>query len=48
MICTCPAAPALPDIPEVICAESLGQIQKVAFQRLYKDDGTKKQFHRSR
>ena len=44
MICTCPAAPALPDIPEVICAESLGQIQKVAFQRLYKDDGTRNSF----
>ena len=45
MICTCPAAPALPDIPEVICSESLGQIQKVAFQRLYKDDGTRNSFN---
>lgn len=43
-ICPCPAAAALPDIPNVICAETFGQIQKVAFQRLRKDDGTKNSF----
>jgi hypothetical protein len=34
----------LPDIPAVKCAESFGQIQKVAFQRLTKDDGSKNSF----
>lgn len=38
--CKCPASAALPDIPAVQCAESFGQIQKVIFQRLKKDDGT--------
>lgn len=42
--CKCPAAAALPDIPAVNCAESFGQIQKVAFQRLTKDDGSKNSF----
>lgn len=44
MICKCPAATALPDIPAVTCPESFGQIQKVAFQRLMKDDSTKNFF----
>ena len=44
IICKCPAATSLPDIPAVKCAESFGQIQKVAFQRLTKDDGTKNSF----
>lgn len=34
MICKCPRAAALPDIPQFDCPESFGQIQKVAFQRL--------------
>lgn len=42
--CPCPAGAALPDIPNVVCAETFGQIQKVAFQRLRKDDGTKNSF----
>ena len=32
--CQCPAAAALTTIPAQGCAESFGQIQKVAFQRL--------------
>lgn len=44
MICKCPAGAALPDVPEIKCAETFGQIQKVAFQRLTKDDGTKNSF----
>ena len=44
MICQCPAAAALPTIPAVTCPESFGQIQKVAFQRLLDDDGTKNKF----
>lgn len=43
-ICKCPAAAALPNIPDFMCAESFGQIQKVAFQRLYKDNGGKNSF----
>lgn len=44
MICKCPAAAALPDVPAITCAETFGQIQKVAFQRLTKEDGTKNSF----
>lgn len=44
LICTCPAAAALTDIPAVQCPENFGQIQKVAFQRLKKADGTKNAF----
>lgn len=34
----------MPDIPAFKCAESFGQIQKVAFQRLFNDDGNKNSF----
>lgn len=44
MICKCPAGTALPDVPAITCSESFGQIQKVAFQRLTKDDGSKNSF----
>lgn len=44
MICKCPAGTALPDIPVSNCPESFGQIQKVAFQRLYKSKGEKNSF----
>lgn len=43
-ICKCPAAAALPNIPNFTCAESFGQIQKVAFQRLTKATGEKNSF----
>lgn len=43
-ICKCPAAEALPNIPNFTCAESFGQIQKVAFQRLYKNTDQKNSF----
>ena len=39
-MCSCPAATALTTIPAAPCAESFGQIQKVAFCRLRKADGT--------
>ena len=42
-ICKCPAA-SLPNIPNFTCAESFGQIQKVAFQRLYKNTGGRNSF----
>lgn len=44
MICKCPAAAAIPTIPVANCVESFGQIQKVAFQRLVKDNVTKNAF----
>ena len=44
LVCTCPAAAALTTIPKVSCPENFGQIQKVAFQRLTKADGTKNSF----
>lgn len=43
-ICKCPAATALTDIPAVTCTESFGQIQKVAFQRIYSSGTTKNSF----
>ena len=43
-ICSCPAASALTTIPNVACAETFGQIQKVAFMRLKKADGTVNSF----
>ena len=43
-LCACPAATALTTIPAVGCAESFGQIQKVAFMRLKKADGTVNSF----
>lgn len=45
LICQCPAASALTTIPNVACPESFGQIQKVAFQRLRKADGTANSFN---
>lgn len=44
LTCKCPAAVALETIPAVKCAESFGQIQKVAFQRLRNDLGAKNSF----
>ena len=43
-LCACPAATALTTIPAASCAESFGQIQKVAFMRLKKADGTVNSF----
>ena len=41
LICQCPAAAAITTIPNVVCPENFGQIQKVAFQRLRQADGTR-------
>ena len=43
-LCTCPAASALTTIPAAGCPESFGQIQKIAFVRLAKSNGTKNGF----
>ena len=47
LTCQCPPPTALPDIPCVMCSERFGQIQKVAFQRLRADDGTRNGFPKS-
>ena len=44
LICQCPAAAAIATIPNVTCPENFGQIQKVAFQRLYKANGVRNSF----
>ena len=44
LICQCPAAAAITTIPAVVCPENFGQIQKIAFQRLKKADGTVNSF----
>ena len=44
LICQCPAGAAITTIPNVVCPENFGQIQKVAFQRLRKADGTANKF----
>lgn len=41
IVCQCPANAALSTIYKVVCPESFGQIQKVAFQRLYQANGTR-------
>lgn len=38
--CGCPAGAHIPDLDIVECKESLGQLQKVAFQRIYSTPGT--------
>lgn len=44
MICKCPLGASLPDIPAITCPETFGQIQKVAFQRLYTDTNKRNSF----
>ena len=44
LYCQCPAAAAISTIAAVTCPENFGQIQKVAFQRLKKADGTRNSF----
>ena len=39
-LCSCPAAAALTTIPAAGCPVTFGQIQKIAFQRLVKEDGS--------
>lgn len=34
----------MPNVPAITCPESFGQVQKVAFQRLTKGDGSKNSF----
>jgi hypothetical protein len=43
-ICTCPAATALTAISKMTCADDFGQIQKIAFQRIYSSGTTRNAF----
>lgn len=42
--CTCPAAAAIPSIDKITCAQDFGQIQKIAFQRIYSSGTTRNSF----
>lgn len=42
--CTCPAATALTSISKITCAQDFGQIQKMAFQRIYSTGTTRNSF----
>lgn len=42
--CQCPAAAAIADVPNASCAQSFGQIQKVAFTRLRTSAGVRNSF----
>ena len=44
LICDCPLAASLPDVPLSDCPDSFGQIQKVIFQRLESAAGVKNVF----
>ena len=44
LVCQCPANAALTTIPAVTCPDNFGQIQKVAFQRLYDSSGNRNSF----
>lgn len=44
LTCQCPAATAIPDVPNQGCAQSFGQIQKVAFTRLRGANGVANSF----
>lgn len=39
--CGCPAGPHIADLDIAACKESMGQIQKIAFQRVFKTAGVK-------
>ncbi len=41
LICDCPLGAAIGDIPISACPETIGQIQKVVFQRVYSSGATK-------
>lgn len=43
-VCTCPAAAAIPTIGQMTCAQDFGQIQKIAFQRIYSSGTTRNSF----
>lgn len=43
-VCSCPAAASIPTIGQKECAQDFGQIQKIAFQRIYSAGTTRNSF----
>lgn len=43
-ICSCPAGASLPSVPNADCPQDFGQIQKIIFQRIFKEGTTKNSF----
>lgn len=43
-VCTCPVGAALPAVPNSSCPQDFGQIQKIAFQRVFTSGTTKNSF----
>lgn len=43
-VCSCPAAASIPTIGQMECAQDFGQIQKIAFQRIYSAGTTRNSF----
>ena len=43
-VCTCPVGTALPAVPNSSCPQDFGQIQKIAFQRVFTSGTTKNSF----
>lgn len=44
LLCGCPRAAAISDLTLDDCLESMGQLQKIVFQRVFKSDGSKNTF----
>lgn len=44
VICKCPGADTLPSVGNVTCPETLGQVVRLAFQRVYDSNGDKVKF----
>lgn len=42
--CSCPLSTAIPDVPNASCPQDFGQIQKIAFTRVYSSGTTKNSF----
>lgn len=43
-VCSCPASASMVSVPNATCPQDFGQIQKLAFQRIYKTGATKNAF----
>lgn len=43
-ICSCPASASIPTVPTATCPQDFGQIQKIAFQRIFEEGTDKNKF----
>lgn len=46
-ICSCPASASLPSVPNATCPQDFGQIQKLIFQRIFKEGTIKNSFYKT-